>query len=65
MKDQKPRKLDIAIISDVHLGTYGCNAKELLCYLKTIRPKMLILNGDLLISGIQQTLLAQKPYESD
>lgn len=46
MKDQKPRKLDIAVISDVHLGTYGCHAKELLCYLKSIKPKTLILNGD-------------------
>ena len=40
------RELDIAIISDVHLGTYGCHAKELLQYLKSIQPKMLILNGD-------------------
>lgn len=46
MKDQKPRKIDIAVISDVHLGTYGCHAKELLCYLKSIKPKTLILNGD-------------------
>jgi UDP-2,3-diacylglucosamine pyrophosphatase LpxH len=46
MKDQKLRKLDIAVISDVHLGTYGCHAKEVLCYLKSIRPKTLILNGD-------------------
>lgn len=46
MKDQKPRKLDIAVISDVHLGTYGCHAKELLLYLKSIKPKTLILNGD-------------------
>lgn len=40
------RELDIAIISDVHLGTYGCHAKELLNYLKSIRPNLLILNGD-------------------
>ncbi len=40
------RELDIAIISDVHLGTYGCHAKELLQYLKSIKPKTLILNGD-------------------
>lgn len=42
------RELDIAIISDVHLGTYGCHAKELLKYLKSIKPKMLILNGDII-----------------
>lgn len=40
------REIDIAIISDVHLGTYGCHAKELLQYLKSIQPKILILNGD-------------------
>lgn len=33
------RELDIAIISDVHLGTYGCHAKELLNYLNSIKPK--------------------------
>ena len=48
MRKQKKRKLDIVIISDVHLGTYGCRAKELLNYLKTIQPKKLILNGDII-----------------
>ncbi|WP_158798568.1 UDP-2,3-diacylglucosamine diphosphatase [Pedobacter sp. L105] len=42
------RDVDIAVISDVHLGTYGCHAKELLKYLKSIKPKMLILNGDII-----------------
>ena len=42
------RKLEIAVISDVHLGTYGCHAKELLAYLKSIRPKTLVLNGDII-----------------
>jgi len=42
------REVDIVIISDVHLGTYGCHAKELLNYLKSINPKMLILNGDII-----------------
>ncbi|HKK77372.1 MAG TPA: UDP-2,3-diacylglucosamine diphosphatase [Saprospiraceae bacterium] len=40
------RELDIVILSDVHLGTYGCHAKELHNYLKSIQPKTLILNGD-------------------
>jgi len=40
------RALDIAVISDVHLGTYECHAKELLNYLGTIAPRILILNGD-------------------
>lgn len=42
------REVDIAVISDVHLGTYGCHAKELLKYLKSIKPKTLILNGDII-----------------
>jgi len=48
MKDAKKRKLDILVISDVHLGTYGCHAKELLHYLKTVKPKTVILNGDII-----------------
>jgi UDP-2,3-diacylglucosamine pyrophosphatase LpxH len=42
------RKLEIAVISDVHLGTYGCQAKQLLTYLNSIQPKKLILNGDII-----------------
>jgi UDP-2,3-diacylglucosamine pyrophosphatase LpxH len=42
------RDIDIVVISDVHLGTYGCHAKELLAYFKSIRPKQVILNGDII-----------------
>jgi UDP-2,3-diacylglucosamine pyrophosphatase LpxH len=42
------RPLDVAVISDVHLGTYGCRAKELVNYLKSIAPNILILNGDII-----------------
>jgi len=45
---EKKRKLDLVIISDLHLGTYGCHAEELLRYLKSIQPKHLILNGDII-----------------
>ncbi|WP_339655250.1 UDP-2,3-diacylglucosamine diphosphatase [uncultured Maribacter sp.] len=44
----KKRSVDIVVISDVHLGTYGCHAKELLKYLKSIKPKEVILNGDII-----------------
>ncbi|PHN07669.1 UDP-2,3-diacylglucosamine diphosphatase [Flavilitoribacter nigricans] len=40
------KELDIVVLSDVHLGTYGCHAKELLQYLKSIKVGTLILNGD-------------------
>lgn len=41
------REVEVCIISDVHLGTYGCHATELLAYLKSIKPKTLVLNGDI------------------
>ena len=46
--DKKKRKVEVVVISDVHLGTYGCHAKELLKYLKSINPKTIILNGDII-----------------
>jgi UDP-2,3-diacylglucosamine pyrophosphatase LpxH len=47
MKAGKKRKLELLVISDVHLGTRGCNARELLQYMKSIAPKTVILNGDI------------------
>ena len=44
---RKRRRLDVVVVSDVHLGTYGCHATELLRYLKSVRPRMLVLNGDI------------------
>ena len=44
----KKRRIEIAVISDVHLGTPQCHAEELLAYLSSIRPKKLILNGDII-----------------
>jgi UDP-2,3-diacylglucosamine pyrophosphatase LpxH len=48
------RPVDVVVISDVHLGTYGCRAKELVNYLRSITPNILILNGDI-IDGWQFT----------
>ncbi len=45
---KKRREIELVIISDIHLGTYGCHSEELLRYLKTIKPKRLILNGDII-----------------
>jgi UDP-2,3-diacylglucosamine pyrophosphatase LpxH len=42
------RDIDILVLSDLHLGTYGCRAKELLEYLRSVRPRMVILNGDII-----------------
>ena len=40
------RSVEVVVISDVHLGTYGCQATELLNYLCSIDTRLLILNGD-------------------
>ncbi|MFN7258386.1 MAG: UDP-2,3-diacylglucosamine diphosphatase [Cyclobacteriaceae bacterium] len=45
---KRKRDVELVIISDVHLGTYGCHSEELLRYLKSIKPKRIILNGDII-----------------
>jgi UDP-2,3-diacylglucosamine pyrophosphatase LpxH len=40
------RPLELVVLSDIHLGTVGCHAVELLQYLNSIEPKTLVLNGD-------------------
>ena len=42
------RPIDILVLSDLHLGTYGCRAKELTAYLRTVKPRMVVLNGDII-----------------
>lgn len=42
------RNLEIVVLSDLHLGTYGCHAQEIINYLKSIQPKILVLNGDII-----------------
>ena len=46
--NKNKRHVELVVISDVHLGTYGCRAKELLHYLKSIKPKIVVLNGDII-----------------
>ncbi len=40
------RPIEIVVLSDIHLGTVGCHALELLQYLNSIDPKIIVLNGD-------------------
>ncbi len=42
------RPVDLLVLSDIHLGTYGSHARELLQYLKTIDPRTVVLNGDII-----------------
>lgn len=44
----KKRKTELVVISDIHLGTYGCHAGELLSYLNSVQPETLVLNGDII-----------------
>ncbi|MBP7801045.1 MAG: UDP-2,3-diacylglucosamine diphosphatase [Saprospiraceae bacterium] len=44
----KKRKIDVVVLSDIHLGTYGSHANELLNYLGSIEPNMIVLNGDII-----------------
>jgi UDP-2,3-diacylglucosamine pyrophosphatase LpxH len=48
MQKKVKRRIELLVISDVHLGTYGCHAKQLLSYLRSVRPKTVILNGDII-----------------
>ena len=42
------REIELLVLSDIHLGTYGCQAKELYHYLKSVKPKTVVLNGDII-----------------
>lgn len=44
------RKLEISVISDLHLATHASKAKSVLKYLKSIQPETLVLNGDIIDS---------------
>jgi UDP-2,3-diacylglucosamine pyrophosphatase LpxH len=46
----KIRELEVAVISDIHLATHACKPKKVLKYLKSIQPKILVLNGDIIDS---------------
>ncbi|MFZ5999952.1 MAG: UDP-2,3-diacylglucosamine diphosphatase [Bacteroidota bacterium] len=48
MPKRRKREVELVILSDIHLGTYGCHAEELLRYLKSIKPNKVILNGDII-----------------
>lgn len=48
MPKTKKRKIDLLVLSDIHLGTYGCQSKELMNYLNSIKPKVVVLNGDII-----------------
>lgn len=46
--------MKVSVISDLHLGTYGCKAPQILDYLQGIDPDILVLNGDI-VDGWQFT----------
>lgn len=42
------RPVEVVVLSDLHLGTYACRAREFATYLRSISPRLLILNGDIM-----------------
>lgn len=44
------REIEVAVISDLHLATHACKPKKILKYLKSVRPAVLVLNGDIIDS---------------
>ncbi len=46
--EKRPLKVRTVIISDVHLGTHDCKAREVNHFLKNTRCEKLILNGDII-----------------
>jgi len=42
------RKVQVVVVSDIHLGTLGSKADQLNDYLHTIQPDYLVLNGDII-----------------
>jgi UDP-2,3-diacylglucosamine pyrophosphatase LpxH len=46
----KVREIEVAVISDIHLATHAYKPKKVLKYLKSIQPKTLVLNGDIIDS---------------
>ncbi|GAB3424001.1 UDP-2,3-diacylglucosamine diphosphatase [Niabella aquatica] len=42
------RPVEVVVISDLHLGTYASRAREFTAYLKSIEPRLLVLNGDII-----------------
>ncbi|MEM9159984.1 MAG: UDP-2,3-diacylglucosamine diphosphatase [Verrucomicrobiota bacterium] len=48
MTKKAPRKYKTIFISDVHLGTLNCKAKEVIHFLKHTRCDRLVLNGDII-----------------
>lgn len=40
------RNVELVVISDVHLGTFGSQAGKLYAYLCSVKPQTLVLNGD-------------------
>ncbi|MBS2210492.1 UDP-2,3-diacylglucosamine diphosphatase [Carboxylicivirga mesophila] len=47
-KQKKPRHADAIVLSDTHLGTFGCKAEAIVSYLNSISTPILILNGDII-----------------
>lgn len=39
---------EVVVLSDLHLGSYGCHAAEIANYLASVHPSVIVLNGDII-----------------
>lgn len=44
----KKRKIEVLVLSDIHLGAFDSKATELFNYLNSVKPEIIVLNGDIL-----------------
>ena len=58
------RNVEVVVLSDIHLGTTGSRAVELLKYLKSIHPRTLILNGDIIHIWQFKKVISPRPILS-
>jgi dihydroxyacetone kinase-like predicted kinase len=59
----KKRVIDIAVISNLNLGSCACRAEEFLTYLSSIKPAILIFTGEITVSSFTgNTALPQAQF---
>ncbi|MCT4588546.1 MAG: UDP-2,3-diacylglucosamine diphosphatase [Carboxylicivirga sp.] len=47
-KQKEIREVEAVVISDTHLGTFGCRAGQIVNYLSSVSTPILVLNGDII-----------------
>jgi len=58
----KKRRIEVAVISNIHLGAEACRADAVRAYLSSISPKVLVLNGRVLESEASSLSAFPSPH---